>query len=275
MSSVRAVQARLIDGTKDLNPLETGFIAGVLDGSASFSCTLDKHKKLLHWSVRVAAQDATFIVALRVMTGVGQFIELPKRKINVWSLGVLDGFFLLSRILNHLQIKHKQASLLLKYKEHTLISTIKNHKFYSKEMRRLNALRAFQAQRMDDATFVGYFLGLFEVKAVAILIRNEPLLSLSLPPQLLKQIEQRIGGRINEDAVVWSGWKAFDGIYDLTKSKLFGLQGTMELIKRYELGELKEEELRKAALPKDGRYKKVDVKELTKELDELAKRLKT
>lgn len=275
MSSVRAVQARLIDGTKDLNPLETGFIAGVLDGSASFSCTLDKHKKLLHWSVRVAAQDATFIVALRVMTGVGQFIELPKRKINVWSLGVLDGFFLLSRILNHLQIKHKQASLLLKYKEHTLISTIKNHKFYSEEMRRLNALRAFQAQRMDDATFVGYFLGLFEVKAVAILIRNEPLLSLSLPPQLLKQIEQRIGGRINEDAVVWSGWKAFDGIYDLTKSKLFGLQGTMELIKRYELGELKEEELRKATLPKDGRYRKVDVKELTKELDELAKRLKT
>jgi len=275
MSSVRAVQARLIDGTKDLNPLETGFIAGVLDGSASFSCTLDKHKKLLHWSVRVAAQDATFIVALRVMTGVGQFIELPKRKINVWSLGVLDGFFLLSRILNHLQIKYRQASLLLKYKEHTLISTIKNHKFYSEEMRRLNALRAFQAQRMDDATFVGYFLGLFEVKAVAILIRNEPLLSLSLPPQLLKQIEQRIGGRINEDAVVWSGWKAFDGIYDLTKNKLFGLQGTMELIKKYELGELKEEELRKAALPKDGRYKKVDVKELTKELDELAKRLKT
>lgn len=273
--STRALQARMIDKTKDLNPLEIGFMAGIIDSAATFACVKNKNKKLLHWSIRVASHDAEFIVALRIMTGIGQFVELPKRKTTLWSVGVIDGFFLISKIYDCLQLKHKQAELLMNYREQTLISVIKNHESFAKNIKRLNAVQTVDIKHMDDMTFIGYFLGLFETKATAMMIKREPLLSISdLPEPIIDQIATRIGGKKTANALVWSGWHEFDKIHELTQDKLFSLRETLAIMRKYELGELKEEELRTAAKPKTSEYKKVNVKSLLEQIDDLAKHLR-
>jgi hypothetical protein len=272
--SRRALLARHKDKCLDLNDLEMGFIAGVVDSAASFTCTTENDH--LHWMIRVCSRNANFIVALRTMTGVGEFLENDNKKQIFWRLGILNGYFLMIKILPFLQIKQRHAKLMIDYREQSLITKIKNLDMYAKEMRKLNDKQSFVKKRFNDDAFIGYFFGLLETKGMTMIMSNGPIIALSdVDAQILKEIKTRIGGTINNDAIIWHDWEQFNFIYKLTENKLFSLQEPMKMIKQYEEGKLSVEELIKKSEDIPKTYQKIDIKNLMTKIDELAKSLKS
>ena len=234
-AALKSLQSRHVDKTNDLNPLETGFIGGALDGCASFTCSFrSRHNhNLCHWAIRVHSQNAEFIAALRIMTGTGEFLEVSNKKQIFWTLGALNGYFIVTKVFHTLQAKHHQARLLMAYREQSLIATLTNHHRYAQEMKKFNRQKKVVLKDMDDLTFTGYFLALFDAKGSAMMTQEGPILSLGgMDIQILKAIGERLNAQFTNNSLIWYGEKAFNAIYELTEGKLFALQKPMIIIKK-------------------------------------------
>ncbi|MDP1712435.1 MAG: hypothetical protein Q8K86_08260 [Candidatus Nanopelagicaceae bacterium] len=271
--SRKALHTRHVDRMKDLNDLEIGFMSGIVDAASSITCSQSgKGKKQhLHWMIRVHSSSANLITALRIMTGIGEFLEVQERKTVYWTVGIMDGYFLLLKLRNALQLKHHHAETVFKYREGTLLGKV-DQKAFIASVQKHNQEERPVLKNTDDTTFVGYFLGLLEAKATAVLLSSGPAIVVGpFPKSIRDQIITRIGGAHYDDDVIWHGKEEFNSIYKLTKDKLFSFKEPMETLKLFVDGKLNPFDY-KQKLEIVRKYEKIDVHKMLPNIDELAKR---
>jgi hypothetical protein len=267
----RTLHSKNIDKSRDLNELETGFIAGILDGCLSISCckaTNAKGKQHLRWMIRAGVHHAGLATALRAMTGVGEFVEYTQKQRIYWTLGTIDAFFLFNRI-PIIQLKKHLIDVFLDYKEESLLRPVKRFDKYIKLMQDARNKKEPALKEMTDANLIGYVIGLLEVSGLAMLLRSGPVIEIyDIPKQLGTLIAKRIGGKADERAVRWEGWKEFEVMYTLTKDKLFTLRNAMETIKSIREGGKLDHQRPQTQKPQ--KRKKIKIKEVMTTIDQLS-----